>query len=133
MGGSLEGRSGGGFRWNAGGWFGGQLGATLWMGLLGVLTLPRHPVAGAAVLGLALAANGVGVALWRRRASLAAYPAVQLLIAVCGVAALGSVLVLRAAGSVHSSQVWLAPLAYPVLMLFLHLLQRGPVGGRSRG
>ena len=41
------------FQWNPGGWFGSQLGGTIWMLILGVMMLVRLPLLGAIALLLA--------------------------------------------------------------------------------
>ncbi len=88
MGAATKGRSQPAFRWNAAGWFGGQLGASLWILLLGLLLCLQGAGVGFAVLLCGLVANAVGVVLWRRRERLAAYTALQILVGVTGLMAL---------------------------------------------
>jgi hypothetical protein len=67
--------------WQAGGWFGSQLGSTAWL-LVSALVVAPHALASAAVLLSAfLAANGIGLLLWTLRARLDPYRALQLLLA----------------------------------------------------
>jgi hypothetical protein len=75
-------------KWNAGGWFGGQLGGTVWM-LLAALSLVAHswPTALGALACFALP-NAVGTWLWMRREELDVYRASQGLVAVSGLSAL---------------------------------------------
>ncbi len=118
----------GAFQWNLGGWFGAQIGATLWLVLMGGLVAARHSVpSGLAVLGLGLAPNVIGWWLWHRRETLAPYPAIQMLVAVCGVAAAAAVLVLGRVGvaklSVDVPGAWVL-LIYPGLMLWFHLQEQ---------
>jgi hypothetical protein len=126
---NLEGKRGTGrFRWNRGGWFGGQIGATLWLVLLGCLLMAQGRVAGAAVLVLGLLPNLVGLLLWRRRHRLSPYPAVQLLLATAGISALVSMLVLLHSGVPLSSLqlpsgLWFLGI-YPGLMFVFHLQER---------
>jgi hypothetical protein len=116
------------FHWNRGGWFGGQVGATLWLVLLGCLLMAQGRKVGAVVLVLGLVPNFVGLALWRHRHRLSPYPALQLLIATAGISALVSMVVLwRLTGPVSSlqlpSSLWFL-LLYPGLMLVFHLQER---------
>ena len=125
----MEAREGPGrFQWSAGSWFGAQIGATLWMPLLGVLMLAQGRMAGALVLGMALAVNGMGLFLWSRRGTWEPYPAVQLLLGASAVAALISVLLASPAPS-PGEGFELAPslptlLVYPGLMLVVYLQER---------
>jgi hypothetical protein len=124
----LQGRRGeGAFQWNRGGWFGSQLGATLWLVLLGVMLLGRSEPVGGLVLLSGILPNAVGLVLWRRRETLAPYPAIQALIAVCGLGALAALLSIGTAGIAMSSSElpsgWLL-LMYPGLMLAFHLQER---------
>lgn len=120
----LDGKRGAGaFQWNRGGWFGCQVGATLWPLLLGVGTFIHVRPLGTLLIALGLVPHGVGIALWRRRHGLAPYPAIQALLAACGLAALLSVVAVKAAGLSPSSlglpSGWVL-LMYPVLMLAFH-------------
>lgn len=120
-------RGSGAFQWNRGGWFGAQVGATLWLILLGGTLLARSEPVGILLVGLGLAPNLVGVVLWRRRDTLSPYPAIQVLLAVCGVSALLAVLGVRLSGLAPSAaglpSAWLL-LMYPGLMAVLHLRER---------
>ncbi|MGI9432278.1 MAG: hypothetical protein ACR2PQ_08695 [Myxococcota bacterium] len=77
----------GAFQWNRGGWFGGQFGATAWMLVLGVLLLAQSRPVGAWVLLFGALPNALGFVLWSRRHSWAPFPALQTLIATCGLCA----------------------------------------------
>ena len=55
------------FQWNAGSWFGPQLGGTLWLLLLGLVLFPKDALAAAVALACFAGANVVGLSLWRRR------------------------------------------------------------------
>ncbi len=102
-----SGAHGGGFVWTAGGWFGSQLGATCWLFFAALSVMPERGAEGAALLGLFLAANAAGLALWLLRARISAYPALQLLIAIAAVSALAAIGLLEARG------VWQAVNAAP--------------------
>ncbi|MBW2232959.1 MAG: hypothetical protein JRH17_21440 [Deltaproteobacteria bacterium] len=133
----LQGRPGeGAFQWNRGGWFGSQLGATLWLVLLGALLLAQSKAVGGLVVLFGLVPNLIGLALWRRRHSLSPYPAVQGLIATCGLSALLAMLCIRTVGlgpSVDPPTVWLL-LIYPGLMLVFHFQEQSArrVNGRTQ-
>ena len=70
----------GGFRWNTGGWFGGQLGATAYLLTIGILVLVDSPQDGLPVLLCGLIPNVFGCYLWRRRDRIKPYPAIQALV-----------------------------------------------------
>ncbi len=90
MGASVPARSESPFEWNAGAWFGAQVGASCWM-LLAALVLLGSDVAAAGGVGLVfVAANGAGWLLWSRRERMPAYRGILLLIVVLGVAALAA-------------------------------------------
>jgi len=91
-------------QWNAGGWFGGQVGATLWMLIAAVLTAIRDLPAGLVVLALFAVPNLVGLALWSTR-RLSCYASTQLLIGVAGLCGLAAVYVLVNAGAWSEIQV----------------------------
>jgi len=124
----LQGKRGtGAFQWNRGGWFGSQLGATLWLVLLGSVLLAQSRWVGGLVVLFGLIPNLVGLLIWRRRYSVSPYPAIQALLAVCGLAALCAMLSIRAAGVAASSldlpSLWFL-LMYPGLMLAFHFQEQ---------
>ncbi|HKJ23596.1 MAG TPA: hypothetical protein VKB65_02150 [Myxococcota bacterium] len=122
----LQGKPGPGrFQWSRGGWFGAQIGATVWLLLLGVLMLDRGRSSGAVVLALGLAVNGLGVWLWRARHEREPYPSIQILLGACAVAAVASVLLASTAdleGGFTPSLPTL--LVYPGLMAIFHLQEQ---------
>jgi len=124
----------GAFRWNAGGWFGAQIGATAWIALLGILLLFDAPLLGALVLALAAAPNVIGIILWRMRDRIRTYPAVQALIVAAGLAGLMAIVSIDIAGRIpvrpRSSAYW-SLLVYPAVMVVLHLQNRA--ARRRRG
>lgn len=121
-------RGPGAFQWDRGGWFGGQVGATLWLVLLGALLFAQGRAVGAEVLVLGLLPNVLGIALWRRRAEWAPYPAIQALVITSGVCALLAFVRIHAAGGL-SSERGLGDggflLVYPALAIAFHLRERG--------
>ena len=134
----------GAFSWNAGGWFGGQVGATLWLGILGALLALQDLTGGLVALGAWAVPNVLGIRLWRQRARRDAYASLQLLIAVAGLCALAAVAFLSARSAYvglmerHGTQTWsvfAALLVYPAIMLQFWLQQRAArrAGGVARG
>ena len=117
----------GAFEWNRGGWFGTQVGATLWLVLLGGLLMAQSRPVGGLVLASGLVPNLLGVLLWRRRHSVSAYHGIQALLAACGIGALVAMACLRVSSDQGASadlpSAWLL-LLYPGLMLVLHLRER---------
>lgn len=123
----LQGKAGAGrFQWNLGGWFGSQVGGTLWLVLLGGVLWAKGQGAGAALLGLGLAANALGCFLWTRRQILDPYLALQLLLGACGIAAALSMWLLAGAGVTAADaglpSLW-AVLIYPALMAWFAFLE----------
>lgn len=128
----LEGR--GAFRWNAGGWFGSQLGSTLWLLILGVLLCARGKVlAGLVAIGCCAAANAFGTVLWTLRDRVAPFPAVECLVGVIWLftlVALVAMDVLDAMEAVEARMAggswrlyWLL-FMFPGLMLMMYLMER---------
>lgn len=116
--------------WNAGGWFGGQLGATIWVLIAGILTVIRDLTTGLLVLGLFLIPNVIGLALWICR-KLTCYASTQVLIAVSGICGLETVYLLNRANawiqmqtgsqvSAHSTY-WIIGLVFGGLMVMFYL------------
>jgi hypothetical protein len=67
--------------WQAGAWFGSQLGGTAWLLVAALVAAPQSPSSAAVLLGCGLAANLVGCLLWVQRARLDPYRAFQVLVA----------------------------------------------------
>ena len=120
------------FAWSLGGWFGSQLGSTLWLGILGVLLLWQDAFAGLVTLACCAVANAVGWALWRRRERLNAYRSIQTLLATVGVCALVAIATLDlrgigplpGTGNVQPDTMYLVLLFVPLVMAQLHLQMR---------
>jgi len=127
------------FQWNAGGWFGSQVGCTLWM-LLGAGFLFREaPLATLVWLTSFALINMLGVILWRRRERWRAYDAIQCLIVATGVLSLVCVAIVDRMGKLpeltfgHAYPQVLAYgslLIFPVLMVWFYVLNRM---GKSNG
>ncbi len=123
----------GAMQWNAGGWFGGQIGGSCWLLVAAVLyaVMGLYTVA-LAVGGCFLAANIVGTMLWRRRFRMAPYPAMQLLVLVLFLAALGAMSTIAATGTAGRidgmdtmGNLFAPLLVFPGIALLFHFIQRG--------
>ena len=68
--------------WNAGGWFGSQLGGTAWLFVAALVVGSASPESAAVLVACGLASNLVGCLLWARRAQLDPYRALQALVVV---------------------------------------------------
>jgi hypothetical protein len=126
------------FQWNTGGWFGSQIGATAYLGLLGGVLAFQAPRAGLLLLFCGLLPNLLGTLLWLRRDRLAPYPALQGLLAivlVCTAIALGGlvwggpVLGLDPRFSAEIRQASWILLLFPGLMVLFHLQEKSPPPG----
>ena len=87
--------------WNAGGWFGSQLGATVWILVSAAISMGMASAAAALLLLLLLLPNMLGLYLWRSR-SLTCNASTQLLFAACGIAGALAIFVL------DRNNLWLA-------------------------
>lgn len=119
----------GAFHWNAGGWFGAQIGGTFWLLLAGALfLLQQDMIAGITLIICFLALNIVGVFMWYHRDGIAPYPAIQVLIAFIGGLSFIAITVLDIAGQLPSGTTgteytrWF--LIFPAVMLFFYLQER---------
>jgi len=116
--------------WNLGGWFGGQLGATVWVLVAGILTAIRDLPTGVFVVLLFAIPNVVGVVLWLSR-KLSCYASTQILIGISGTCGLVTVYALENAnaweqiqtgGQVSAqSSYWIIGLVYTGLMLMFYV------------
>lgn len=120
------------FQWNAGGWFGSQLGSTAYLLIMGLVVLFDSPRDGGPVLLCGLVPNLVGWILWRRRDRIRPYPALQaLLLAVfLGVLAFWAFVAWLASPPVVAryfqdieQAAWVL-LLFPALMLQFRFLER---------
>lgn len=128
------------FRWNVGGWFGAQIGSTLWLFLLGGMLATEHASLGLAVLSCGLVPNAVGAFLWSRRRHLDPYLSLQGLVACVGLFTLTALVVLDCGNQLAAAdprfqedprRIYWFLLLYPALMLAFFLRQRAlRCGGR---
>ncbi len=130
------------FQWSPGGWFGAQLGGTVWMLIAAVVLIPE----GAEVAGIALLCfsvpNLVGLLLYRQRHRIAPYPALQGLIFVIGIVTAIIVVYLNQSGFVQKVDprlgygrwgFFLLPLLFSGLMAWFHWKERSGVRRRQGG
>jgi len=121
------------FSWNGGGWFGSQLGCTLWLLILGIVLFWRDAVAASICVSSFVILNAWGFHLWRRRKQLSAYAGLQrfLLATSVVIALVVAVVNLRGVsepptpGAMVSTHLPYAGVAVaPALMLFFFLQER---------
>ena len=124
------------FQWNTGGWFGAQLGSTVWLLGAALLLLPKQAGAGIVALFCFLIPNICGGILYLRRNRMAPYPAIQWLLLVTGVVSFIFVIYLNHSGLVQkidprlSYEQWgfyLLPVLFGGLMVLFHVMERNAV------
>lgn len=79
--------------WNAGGWFGSQLGGTVWILIAAAISLAHDFSTSMILLMLFLLPNLVGLFLWYRK-KLSCYQSMQIVLGLCGLAGLLAIFVL---------------------------------------
>lgn len=89
------------FQWNTGGWFGTQLGSTVWLLVTALSLLPKHFEAGVVTLSCFLVTNIFGLILFLNRNRVAPYPAIQWLIGVIGIVSVIVLVYLNRSGLVR--------------------------------
>lgn len=109
------------FGWNSGGWFGAQLGSTLWLAVLGIRLLPEDVAAAAVALGGFVVANLWGLFLWRRRSHVAAYSGLQWL--MTGLCAVFAPVVLTIDARIPTIYLPYWAIAAPLLLMAVFWLQ----------
>lgn len=128
------------FQWNAGGWFGTQLGGAVWLILAALILLPKHVEAGFVALSCFLVPNISGLILFLNRNRVAPYPAIQWLICVIGVVSVIFVVYLNRSSLVHEIDprlgygqwgFYLLPALFGGMMGLFHVLERNAVKRRS--
>jgi len=124
----------GSFQWNTAGWFGGQIGSTIWILIVGILALFYNIPAGLLVISFFLLPNAIGYFLWHNRDRLEPYPAVQCLMASIFLFSFFTFLAYDLSGlasqlgpkSVRSYRnFYFILLLYPGLMIQFYFLNRG--------
>jgi hypothetical protein len=127
------------FQWSTGGWFGTQIGSTLWLPLSAWHLGPLDASLAGFLAGLFLCVNLIGTLLWLRRDRIAPYGALQLLIAVVGLVFLSALVAMDASGRLgdfeprlreHPGVMYGGVAMFPAMMLLFHLRERGALRGR---
>ena len=91
-------------QWNSGGWFGGQLGSTIWILVAAVLAGIQDMKAGVVLALLFVIPNAFGLILWRHRNRFSCYAAMQWLLVAVGIFGLMTVFVLDRSGLWYAIQ-----------------------------
>ena len=96
--------------WNAGAWFGGQIGGTCWMLTAFVAYVWQAPWLSVLFLAGFAAANAFGFWLWSHRRRFRFFRSAQLMMLVCGGSALASLLALDflAPANLKHNLIWRA-------------------------
>ena len=109
------------FVWNTGGWFGSQIGSTVWMLFSGLSLLFSDPFSGLVCLCGFAFVNAAGWYLWERRKKLDPYVGFQRLAFTLAVVCASLSLVLYCRGLLSTRESILLMAMTPVLMTFLAL------------
>lgn len=129
------------FQWNTGGWFGAQLGSTVWLLLIALSLLPKHFEAGVVTLSCFLVTNIFGLILFLNRNRVAPYPAIQWLIGVIGVVSVIFLVYLNRSSLVQEIDprlgygqwgFYLLPVLFGGLMASFHVMERDAVKKRKQ-
>jgi hypothetical protein len=119
------------FQWNTGGWFGAQIGSTLWLLLLGMILLNKNVIIGSIILLFFILPNMMGWIIWHERHRIEPYPAIQALLGMIGFSSLFAVIILDLSGYITKlepgmrdspKQAYWYLLIFPVLMIAFHFL-----------
>lgn len=107
------------FVWNAGGWFGSQIGGSVWMLFCALTVLPADAISGLVCLGSFAVINAVGCYLWQRREKIDPYVGLQRLFFTVAVACAVISFVLYRRGFLSSRESILLIVIPAALMTFL--------------
>ena len=120
------------FQWNAGGWFGSQVGSTFWLLLLAIVLVPGFPGVAVIVFVCFVVPNIIGLVLWSRRNRIEPYAAIQYFIAAAGVSSLVAFICWDRSGyfveanrQIQGGVSYWILLIFPVVMLMFHFLNKG--------
>lgn len=116
--------------WNAGGWFGGQIGGTAWILVAAALSAFRDISTGLILLAIFAVPNIIGYMFWRRQ-KYSCYAATQILVGLMGISGLLAVYVLdrgqlwreiQAGGSISAvSAYFIIAIVFAILMLMFYV------------
>ena len=122
------------FQWNAGGWFGSQVGGTMWIFISAVIVMPRDTTVGLTTLALFVVVNAIATGMWMQRERLDPYRAIQVLIILAGIYSFAATWVLDRAGQFESlgvggqvsaaSMYLILALMIPAMLLLFHFVWR---------
>ncbi len=121
------------FAWSPGGWFGAQLGCTLWLLILGLVLLRKDALVAWVCVSSFLVLNALGLYLWRVRQRLSAYAGLQRFLLVASVVIAVVVVVVNTrglseppapGGFVSTYLPYWVIVAAPALMLFFFFRER---------
>lgn len=126
--------------WNAGGWFGSQIGGTCWILVAAILAAVRDVSMGLILLGIFAVPNIIGYAFWHQK-KLSCYAATQWLIAMMGVSGVLAIYVLdqgrmwreiQTGGSVSAASAYgLVVMVAAILMLTFYFRFGRDTGGSA--
>lgn len=126
-------RGTGRFQWNAGGWFGSQVGSTCWLFFVGILHLGKSYLFAGLLLACFVLANAIGTIIWMNRDRVDPYRAIQILLldvlafttlAMVGSDCLGFLGELDPRVA-NPRRLYLVLLLFPTLMVYFHFMN-GP-------
>ncbi len=125
-------------QWNTWGWFGGQLGSTVWLLVLGLVALAQGDVLGVVPIALCVLANIVGTLLWWARDRLAPFAALEVLLGTITLLSAVGVATILEGGLLGSSPdlppgrwIYLYLLVFPALMVQLWVIDHAARGRRG--
>lgn len=84
--------------WNAGGWFGAQIGGTCWIVICAALLIAHDLGLAKILFAMFMATNLVGSSMWFFRNRITAYRAMQILLIMTGVAGLAATFAIDRSG-----------------------------------
>ena len=90
--------------WNAGGWFGTQIGGTCWIAICAALLSAQNLAVAGMVFAVFLSGNLVGTLIWRNRLRIKPIAGIQVLVMVIGLASLVATFVIDRSGLWHVVQ-----------------------------
>ena len=121
------------FHWNAGAWFGSQIGGTIWMLAGAIFLRPVVPSVGLTWLIAFVVCTAASLYFWSQREHLRAYAAFQRSLLLVAIAALACIVTAHFSGQLprlafgNQSMPWAAYIAwlvFPSLMIRFYLRER---------
>ena len=90
--------------WNAGGWFGAQIGGTCWIVICAALLIAHDLGLAKILFAMFMVTNLVGSSMWFFRNRITAYRAMQILLTITGVVGLAATFTIDRSGLWHVVQ-----------------------------